>query len=277
MSYRIVGDSCSDFTEQELAMEQYRQVPLMLYADGRTFVDDETFDQKDFLDAVLHSREVPRSACPAPEAFMTAFEGADDVYVVTLSSELSGSYNSAALAKRLYHEQGGSANVHVFNSRSAAAGQHLLVRTINRYASSGMPFEEVVERIEAMIARMETLFVLETLDVLQKNGRLSRVAAIVANTLNIKPVMAADNGTIVKAAQARGMNKALNKMVEEIKKRAVHPEEKILSMTQCNCPKRAAELRDAIGAAVHFKEIQILEARGVSSLYACDGGIVISF
>lgn len=277
MGYRIVGDSCCDFTEEELAGEQYRQVPLMLFADGKAFIDDASFEQKSFLEAVLRSREVPRSACPAPEAFMAEFEGAEDIYVVTLSAELSGSYNSAMLAKNLYEEEHGPRNIHVFNSKSAAAGQHLIIRKIEQYASAGMSFTQVVEQVEAFIAGMTTLFVLETLDVLEKNGRLSRVAALVANTLNIKPVMAGEEGTIVKAAQARGMKKALNKMVELIGERAKNPQDRILSITQCNCPERARELKEAIVRTARFKEVEIQPARGVSSLYACDGGIVVAF
>lgn len=277
MQYRVIGDSCCDFTEKELEKEQYRQVPLILSADGKAFIDDETFEQQVFLDAVLRSQEVPRSACPAPEAFMSAFEGADDIYVVTLSSELSGSYNSAMLAKNLYEEEHQSQNIHVFNSKSAAAGQHLIARKIDQCAASGMAFEQVVEEVEAYIANMTTLFVLETLDVLEKNGRLSRVAALVANTLNIKPIMAGDEGTIVKVTQARGMKKALNKLVDVIVERATNPEERILSITQCNCPQRAKELSEAISQVIQFQEIEIQEARGVSSLYACDGGIVVAF
>lgn len=277
MQYRVIGDSCCDFTEKDLEKEQYRQVPLILSADGKAFIDDETFEQQVFLDAVLRSQEVPRSACPAPEAFMSAFEGADDIYVVTLSSELSGSYNSAMLAKNLYEEEHQSQNIHVFNSKSAAAGQHLIARKIDQCAASGMAFEQVVEEVEAYIANMTTLFVLETLDVLEKNGRLSRVAALVANTLNIKPIMAGDEGTIVKVTQARGMKKALNKLVDVIVERATNPEERILSITQCNCPQRAKELSEAISQVIQFQEIEIQEARGVSSLYACDGGIVVAF
>lgn len=277
MGYIVVGDSCCDFTEKDLGKKQFRQVPLILSADGKAFIDDETFDQQVFLEAVLRSQEVPRSACPAPEAYMSAFEGADDIYVVTLSAELSGSYNSAMLAKNLYEEEHQSRNIHVFNSKSAAAGQHLIARKIDQCAASGMAFEQVVKEVESYIANMTTLFVLETLDVLEKNGRLSRVAALVANTLNIKPVMAGDEGTIVKVTQARGMKKALNKLVDVIAERAKNPEERILSITQCNCPQRAKELSEAISQMIQFQEIEIQEARGVSSLYACDGGIVVAF
>ncbi len=99
---------------------------------------------------------------------------ADDIYVVTLSAELSGSYNSAVLGKNLYEEENGTKNIHVVNSRGAATTQVLIARKLNEYASQGMPFEEVVDKIEEYTTSLRTYFVLETLEVLRKNGRLSR-------------------------------------------------------------------------------------------------------
>lgn len=277
MSYKIVGDSCCDFTKEDLAQDRFVQVPLVLYADGQEFMDDETFNQKIFLEAVLRSKEVPRSACPTPETYMEAYDGADDVYVITLTKKLSGSYNSAVLARNLYNEEKSEKNIHVFDSKAAASAQHLIARKIDEYASAGMTFEEVVEKVEAYIEGMNVLFVLETLDVLEKNGRLSKVSALIANTLHIKPLMTAVDGEIEKVSQTRGIKKALKKLVDEAVSRVKNPEERILSITHCNCLERAMELKDELMSRIPFKEAEIIDARGVSTLYACDGGVIVSF
>jgi DegV family protein with EDD domain len=277
MSYKIVGDSCCDFTKEELEQNLFTQVPLVLYADGQEFMDDETFDQKVFLEAALRSKEVPRSACPTPENYMEAYDGADDIYVITLTKKLSGSYNSAVLAKNLYAEEKSGKNIHVFDSKAAASAQHLIARKIDEYASAGMPFEQVVEKVEAYIDGMNVLFVLETLDVLEKNGRLSKVSALIANTLHIKPLMTAVDGEIEKVSQTRGIKKALKKLVDEAVSRVKNPEECILSITHCNCLERAMELKDELMSRIPFKEAEIIDARGVSTLYACDGGVIVSF
>ena len=148
MSFHIVCDSCTDLTEEDLKKGCYTLVPLTLLVDGEEIIDDETFDQADFLAKVAASKESVKSACPAPESYMEAYSKADDIYVVTLSAELSGSYNSAVLGKNLYEEENGTKNIHVVNSRGAATTQVLIARKLNEYASQGMPFEEVVDKIE---------------------------------------------------------------------------------------------------------------------------------
>ena len=240
MSFHIVCDSCTDLTEEDLKKGCYTLVPLTLLVDGEEIIDDETFDQADFLAKVAASKEAVKSACPAPESYMEAYSKADDIYVVTLSAELSGSYNSAVLGKNLYEEENGTKNIHVVNSRGAATTQVLIARKLNEYASQGMPFEEVVDKIEEYTTSLRTYFVLETLEVLRKNGRLSRLSATIAGALNIKPVMIGTrDGVIQKAAQARGMKKALAKMVEHMGSEGRDLTRRQFVISHCNCYERA--------------------------------------
>lgn len=276
MSYKIVGDSCCDYTTVEKNKSVYVQIPLVLDVDGFQIKDDDTFDQQDFLNRVAKSKDCPRSACPTPEEYMRAYEGADDIYVVTLSSELSGSYNSAVLAKKLYEEEHGEKNIHVFNSKSASAGQLLVCRFIEELAEKGVAFSEIVTKLENYIEGLNTYFVLETLDFLRKNGRLSRVQAMLASALNIKPVMGSENGTIIKLLQTRGMNKAVSAMIDCAIENCKNREEKNLIIVHCNCLERAQKAKEELEQKAKFKSIAIAEARGVSSLYAGDGGIIIA-
>lgn len=128
MSYKIVADSCCELPEELLADERVEIVPLELFVGEYHTMDDETFDQADFLSRVAACRECPRSACPSPESYMRAFgSSAERVYVVTLSSQLSGSYNSAVLAANLYREEFGDRKIHVFDSESASGGETQIV------------------------------------------------------------------------------------------------------------------------------------------------------
>ena len=276
MSYKIVGDSCCDYTTVEHNKDAFIQIPLTLDVDGVQIRDDETFDQEDFLKKVAVSKECPRSACPAPEDYMKAYKQADDIYVVTLSSELSGSYNSAVLAKNLYEEEYGEKNIHVFNSKSASSGQLLICHLIERLVEEGKSFAEVVEQVEQYIKELNTYFVLETLDFLKKNGRLSKVQALLAGALNIKPVMGAENGTIIKLGQARGMKKAVGMMIDTAIAQCKNIEQKELVIAHCNCYERAEKAKEEIEKKANFKNITIVDTRGVSSLYAGDGGIIIA-
>ena len=278
MSFHIVCDSCTDLTEEDLKKGCYTLVPLTLLVDGEEIIDDETFDQADFLAKVAASKESVKSACPAPESYMEAYSKADDIYVVTLSAELSGSYNSAVLGKNLYEEENGTKNIHVVNSRGAATTQVLIARKLNEYASQGMPFEEVVDKIEEYTTSLRTYFVLETLEVLRKNGRLSRLSATIAGALNIKPVMIGTrDGVIQKAAQARGMKKALAKMVEHMGSEGRDLAGRQFVISHCNCYEKAVYVKELIKKHLHAEDVDIVDTKGVSSLYACDGGIIVSY
>ena len=278
MSFHIVCDSCTDLTEEDLKKGCYTLVPLTLLVDGEEIIDDETFDQADFLAKVAASKESVKSACPAPESYMEAYSKADDIYVVTLSAELSGSYNSAVLGKNLYEEENGTKNIHVVNSRGAATTQVLIARKLNEYASQGMPFEEVVDKIEEYTTSLRTYFVLETLEVLRKNGRLSRLSATIAGALNIKPVMIGTrDGVIQKAAQARGMKKALAKMVEHMGSEGRDLTRRQFVISHCNCYERAVYVKELIKKHLHAEDVDIVDTKGVRSLYACDGGIIVSY
>lgn len=277
MSYKIVVDSCGELPERCKQDEHFESVPLVLDIDGHLVVDDETFDQADFLRRVAVSPNCPKSSCPSPQRYMEAFTcEAEHVYAVTLSAELSGSCNSAELGKKLYQEEKGEKKIHVFNSRSASIGETLIALKIEACEKAGMAFEEVVKTVEDYIAGQNTYFVLESLEALRKNGRLSNLKAFVANALNIKPVMGATPiGTICQLDQARGITRALKKMVEYIAKDLKDPSEKTLAISHCNCRQRAEMVKEEILKQISVKDVLILDTAGVSSLYASDGGIIV--
>lgn len=277
MSYLILCDSCTDFTTQLRSDDHYKLIPLTLHIGDYDIIDDDTFDQADFLKRVSEYPECPKSSCPSPESFMEHFDTADDIYIVTLSSHLSGSYNSAELACKMYHEEHPDKKVHVFDSHTASVGQTLVAMKINELASSGLSFEEVIEQTDQFIATQGTKFVLETLENLRKNGRLSKVSATVANVLNIKPVMTGVSGQIDKLTQARGMKKAIQKLAEAVKEDAVNPQERILAIAHCNNAERAEYTKKEILKLIPFKEVYITDTAGISSLYAADGGIIVSY
>ncbi|SCP97104.1 DegV family protein [Anaerobium acetethylicum] len=277
MSFKIVIDSCGELPENYKNNPNFESVPLTIDVDDFHIIDDETFDQADFLKKVAASPNAPKSACPSPERYMQAYEtDADNVYVVTLSSQLSGSYNSAELAKSLYLEEHPGKNIHVFDSRSASVGETLIGLKVEEYEEMGLSFEEIVEKVENYRKGARTYFVLETLETLRKNGRLSNLKAFVAGALNIKPVMGATpEGTIYQIDQARGMNKALAKMVSVIEKNTPDSEERILGISHCNCPERAEYVKGELQRNMKFRDVLIVDTAGISSTYASDGGIIV--
>ena len=277
MSYRIIVDSCGELTDEMKKSGMYKSAPLSMEVNGTHVADDNTFDQARFLRLLAESPHCPRSSCPSPEEYMSLYDcGADRVYVVTLSSELSGSYNSAELGRKLFEEEHSDKKIYVFNSRSASVGETLIAMKIRECEERGMDFEEVKECVESYIKGQNTYFVLENLDTLRKNGRLTGIKSLVASALNIKPVMGSTPaGTICQLGQARGIKRALDKMTDHIVQNAESPEEKVLGIAHCNCPEQEEKVREILLGKLKVKSSFIVNTAGISTMYANDGGIIV--
>ncbi len=275
MKFKIIGDSCCDFTAEQLKKDYFYSIPLTITVGGVDVIDDDTFNQAKFLDMMAACPECPKSSCPSPEKFMDSFSDAEDIYIVTLSAKLSGSYNSARLAKQMFQEEHPDVNIHIFDSKSAAAGEQIIVAKLEELALKGYDFKTIVTKTEDFISRRNTVFVLEDLEVMRKNGRLSKLKAVVANVLNIKPVLIGVDGEIQQYDQARGMNKALNRLLYFVEK-----QEKTSTtayITTCESIERCKNVRKILIEKLGFKKVIIIEARGISAMYMNRGGVVLSF
>lgn len=278
MSFKIIVDSCCDLTPAQLREECFVKVPLTIRVGNHTIVDDDTFDQGELLWRMKESETAPQSACPSPMQYLEAFDcGADDLYVVTLSALLSGSHNAAAQARSIWLEDHPGANVHIFNSCSASAGEVLVALRIQELAQSGMDFTTVVDQVSRYINEMQTYFVLETLDNLRKAGRLTRVQSIVTGALHIKLLMGATpEGEICKKGQAMSVKQALNKMVALMADDLKHVGKR-LSIVHCNCLERAFYVKELAMKQCRFDEILVSDTGGIATMYANDGGIVVAY
>ena len=279
MGFKIVVDSCCDLTGQMLKDPHFVKVPLTIRSNGRSFIDNETFDQADLLWAMKQSDDAPATACPSPQSYLDAYQGPEeeDVYVVTLSALLSGSHNSAEQAKLLMEEDHPNKNVYVFNSCSASSGEVLVALKVRELAESGAPFKHVVREVEQFIYQMQTMFVLETLENLRKNGRLTRLQSVITGALKIKLLMGATpEGEICKLGQTLSMKQALSKMVDHMANDPAHAG-RVLAICHCNCLDRAFQVKAMAEQRCKFAHILILEAGGITSVYANDGGIVTAY
>ncbi|MCM1542341.1 MAG: DegV family protein [Blautia sp.] len=277
MSYKIVVDSCCELPKELLDDPRFVRVPLGIEVGDYRILDDDDFNQKEFLKKVAESPECPRSSCPSPELFMEAYCGeADHVYAVTLSSHLSGSYNSAKLGMELYQEKYGDKQIHVIDSESASGAETQLALKLVELEEAGLPFEEIVKQIEKYRDSVHTYFVLDNLDTFIKNGRISGIKALAVTSLNIRPVLIGVKGKIEQKSQSIGTRKALIKMAEFAAAEVEKPEERRLIITHCNELSRAEMVKNIILAKRKFKECVVMDMRGISSMYANDGGVIVT-
>ena len=278
MSFKVIVDSCCDLTPAQMKEGCFVRVPLTIRVGKDVIVDDAGFDQAELLWKMRRCEQAPQTACPSPVQYLEAFDcGAEDLYVVTLSALLSGSHNAAAQARSIWLEDHPNARVHIFNSCSASAGEVLVALKIKELAQSGMDFTTVVSQVSRYINEMDTLFVLETLDNLRKNGRLSRMQAMLTSTLHIKLLLGSTpEGEICKRGQAMSEKQALSKMAALMAQDKRHVGRR-LAITHCNCLERAFYLKNLVLRQCRFSEILISETGGISTVYANDGGIVAAY
>lgn len=281
MSFRIIADSCCDRTKETEAMNNITFIPLTLSIGEYSISDDENFNQDDFISRVDEAGIIPKTACPAPDAFKKAMEcDEDDVYVITITDKLSGTYNSALQGKMLYEEEGEKKNIHIFNSLATSGLESLIAEKIYELASNGKNFDEVVNETEDFIVNHTALyFCLESLDVLNSNGRLYAMAASILKKIKLKLICErTTEGSVKLAGQEFNSNRALIKMANiiaaDMKDKDASDKKIILSHVCCeDKAKLVAQKLENVG----FKEIEIVKASGLNSVYAAKGGLIVSY
>lgn len=277
----ILVDSCCDLSPELLKRTGASVAPLTITLDGVDYVDDGSVDIPAYIEAMRACKSPARSACPAVTLYAQDMEQEGDCFVVTLSSKLSGSHNAALVGRDMALESAPGKRIHVFDSESASAGETYLALMLRDLIDAGKTFEEIVSAVEEKIRSLHTLFVLDSLDNLVKNGRVSRAVALIAGVLSIRLVMSDDgSGAIKQVGKARGIKAALSQMVDTCRR---HTEglaagSQRLVLSYCNCLERAKQVQQLIRETCPaIGEIVMTPTSALSSMYAYDGGIVIAY
>ena len=284
MSYRIIADSCCDRTAQMKDWTNITFVPLTLEIGDYRIMDDENFDQDDYIRRTLEYNDVAKTACPSPDAWASALDcEEDDLYLITITDKLSGTYNSALQGVELYKEEhpDSKKNIYVFNSLATSGIESLTAEKIKALGDAGTDFETMVSTIDDYIVNGTALyFCLESLDVLKKNGRLFALAASILKKLKLKMVFErTKEGNIKLAAQDIAMNRAIVKMANIIGENVkdIDLSDKRLIVTHVCCREKAEFVAEKITAAAPFGDVEIVKASGLNSTYASNGGIIVSY
>lgn len=274
MNYKIVADSSSDV----LALDSvpFANVPLVIHAGEKTFVDDENCDVAAMTDYMLTYKGKSSTACPGTQDWLDAFGGAENVFCVTITSGLSGSYNSARIAAEEYMAAHPGRRVHVVDTLSAGPELRLVVEKLQELILAETPFDEIVEEIGKYHKRSFLVFSLQSLHNFVANGRVSPALGALVGLLGIRVVgKASEQGTLEPLSKVRGDKKALNEIVRIMKElgwnggrvRIAHNENAAMADSL------AAALR-----AVHDKlDVAIERCRGLCSYYAEKGGLLVGF
>ena len=219
MKWKIIADSGCDYRSLDnLAPDtEFVSVPLTIQVGETIYRDDAQLNIDQMMEEMYATTTASKSACPSPDDYTKSFEGADNIVVVTITGTLSGSYNSAEIAKKIYLEEHPDTKIHVIDSLSAGGEVDLLVRKLNHLVAEGLDFDQVLDAITAYQAKTKLLFVLAKVDNLVKNGRLSKLVGTVVGLLNIRMVgEASKTGTLELLQKARGQKKAIKAAFDEL-------------------------------------------------------------
>lgn len=278
MGIKIIVDSCCDVTPELSKDLGIVTVPLTMILGEKNFTDDETLNLPAFMEEMKNSTGKVGSASPSPMLYKEAFQEARSSFAVTISSNLSSSYESAMMGKAMAEEEDPAVDIHVFDSKSACAGEVLLALKIDKMIKEGHQKSKIISSIEGFIKEMKTYFVLENIDNLLKNGRLNKITGKLISILNIKLIMGADKeGSIGLYSNARGQKQIIEKLANTIEKSGRETRGESMVIAHCNNHELAEKLMDAIKKKYYFDQIHIVPTRGISSIYANDKGIVMAF
>lgn len=267
---KIVSDSSCD----RPALSGVEYVPMVMSTDERSFTDDGNLDVHEMLDYMSAYKGRSYTACPSVDAWLSAFAGADEIYAVTITSGLSGSYNSAMAAKELYLHDHPEAKVHVFDSLSTGPEMRLLLEKLKELTDGGLAFEQVVQEAAAYLKHSRLFFILQSLHNLSQNGRVSKVAAAAVGVLNIRIVgTASKEGTLEQLAKSRGDNKALNELLSQVE-RAGYAGGK-MRLTNAENPALAERFAALVKAKWPQADVVIAASSGLCSYYAERGSIMV--
>lgn len=271
---KLIADSSSD--RPAIAGAEVQYVPLVVSTDHVHFVDDETLDVRQMLDTLSGHKGRSYTACPSVDGWLTAFDGGDEIYAVTITSALSGSYNAAMAARELYLQEHPGAKVAVFDSLSTGPELRLILEKLRDLTAQGLPFEQVEAQTREYMHRTRLLFSLQSLHNMAQNGRVSKVAAAAVGVLGIRIVgTASAEGTLQQLNKCRGDRKALPELLEHMQKAGFHGGK--VRITHVNNPALAGTFLEQLKAAWPEADASIAPSSGLCSYYAEEGAIMVGF
>ncbi len=277
MKWMIVADSSCDLKTLEPGKEEigFETVPFMMEIGDRTFVDDTELEIPEMVDA-MEAAEKSHSACPSPEAWKEQFEKADHVIALTISSRLSGSYNSAMVGKSMALEDHPEKKIEVIDSLSTGPKLVMLAQNAARQIQEQIPFETVCASCRELAKSVRTIFTLSSFHNLVQNGRVNRIAGFIAGKLGIRVIgVGSEEGEIQLKELMRGEKGTLRRVVKDMEENGYRGTP--MTVSHCLNEELARKLIEMIQNRWQEAKVQLLPTRGLDSYYAERSGLIICY
>ncbi len=278
MSWKIVADSACDIIDLDRKCPglSYASIPFVFTVDGQTYTDHEHFDTRILLDALSKAKTAGKSACPSPESWAKEFRTADNAVAVTISAELSGSYNSACAGREMVLEESPDKKIAVINCRSTGPGNILIAERAADLIAEGLSFETVVEKLNDFVQHVHTVFALCSFDNLIRNGRMPRLVGIAARALHLWGIgIGTPGGKIELVGKARGAIGAVNSIIKDFNDKREGGS--LLYISHCKNPQIAEKISEQVRRLASPPRVRIFETRGLDTFYAENEGVIVAY
>jgi len=273
MIKKIISDSGANVLHLDGA--SFENIPLTIHVDGTDYQDDASLSVNEFIEALHQNDGKTSTACPSIAQWQKAFEGADEIYVITITSVLSGSYNSAVQAASLYREDHPKTKIHVIDSLSAGPEMELIINKLKESIDAGLNFDEICAKINAYKEKTHLNFALESLDNLAKNGRISPAVAKVAKMLKIRIIGRPEDGKLTSIGKARGAKKTISYLIKDMEEHGFSNGRVIIAHILNE--EGADNLKQAILDKHPEASVEIRNARALCTYYAQKGGLMVGY
>lgn len=272
MKRKIVADSSCDMWE--LNGVDFAVAPMTISTDNKHYVDNQELDVHLMSEDLAKYKGVSHTACPSAGSWLDCYEGYDEVFVVTLTGAMSGTYNSAMTAKGIYEEENENVKVHVFDSLSTGPEMRLLIEKLKEMIEEDLTFEEIVEKGQDYLNHTRLFFALKSLHNFAMNGRVSKTVASAIGVLNISIfATASEKGTIQQISKCRGEKKVVKSMIEHLEDAGYHGGK--VRISHADNLKLAHNVRDKILELYPNADIIVYPMGGLCTYYAEIGGLLV--
>jgi DegV family protein with EDD domain len=274
---KLIIDSSCDLPDEVIKKHNIDVAYLNVSFGEETFVDKIEIDNKTFYERMGKEKELPKTSCPSPERYMKLFDcEEEEILVISLSSELSGTYSASLIARDTYLSEHKNKDIRVIDSRNGTVGSGVLVLRAVEMIEKGLSLDEITMEIESMKEEIVLYGSLDTVDNAIKGGRVNPIAGKLINALNFKIIVKTDEGIVKVDDKARGEQNSIKKVIEKIESKVSSMEDKIVNIGHANCLDKALKVKDILESKYNFKEILVSEIGAVIGTYTAEGAVLVS-
>lgn len=274
---KLIVDSACDLPNHIIEKYNIEVIGLNVSFGEESYISGKEIDNETFYRKMDESKLLPKTSCPSPDKFLEAYQCEEEsILVINISSGLSGTYNSALLAKDMFEKEGNNKKIEIIDSLSGSIGIGQLVLKAAILIKEGKELEEIVSIIDRYKDNPPFYGTLETLENAIKGGRINPIAGKIINTLNFKAIIQVADGIVTPIDKARGEGNSLKKLIQLVESKIMDKEDKVLFIGHSNCPEKAQKVREAMEKDVKYKDVVICEVGSVMGTYTSKGAILIT-